>query len=99
MKVQIERPRAPMPGRKTARRSARCRAEGVGCERGPAVERAHVSETPHTGRDLDDKSERRAARELISAYHQEQLRLLLEHVRSGFSRLDAAEIDEFDWTT
>jgi hypothetical protein len=38
----------------------------------------------------------RAARELIGAYHQEQLRSLLEHVRTGFVRLDAGEIDEFE---
>jgi hypothetical protein len=43
-----------------------------------------------------DKAERRAARELIGAYHQEQLRVLLDHVRAGFDRLDAGEIDEFD---
>jgi hypothetical protein len=43
-----------------------------------------------------DKAERRAAREVIGAYHQEQLRGLLEHVRAGFVRLDAGEIDEFD---
>ncbi len=43
-----------------------------------------------------EKAERRAARELIGAYHQEQLRALLEHVRAGFVRLDAGEIDEFE---
>ena len=43
-----------------------------------------------------EKAKRRAARELIGAYHQEQLRALLEHVRDGFARLDAGEIDEFD---
>jgi hypothetical protein len=47
-------------------------------------------------RSSTDKAERRAARELIGAYHQEQLRDLLEHVRAGFVRLDAGEIDEFD---
>ena len=47
-------------------------------------------------RSSTDKAERRAARELIDAYHQEQLRGLLEHVRAGFVRLDASEIDEFD---
>ena len=47
-------------------------------------------------RSSTDKAERRAARELIGAYHQEQLRGLLEHVRAGFVRLDAGEIDEFD---
>ena len=44
----------------------------------------------------DDKAERRAARELVAAYHQEQLRALLEHVRAGFVQLDAGEIDEFE---
>ena len=45
---------------------------------------------------VDDKAERRAAREQIAAYHQTQLRGLLEHVRAGFARLDAGEIDEFE---
>ena len=44
----------------------------------------------------DDRTERRAARELIGRYHEEQLGLLLEHVREGFARLDAGEIDAFD---
>jgi len=49
------------------------------------------------GRDpTGEKAERRAARELIAAYHQTQLRALLDHVRDGFARLDAGEIDEFD---
>ena len=43
-----------------------------------------------------EKAERRAARELVAAYHQEELRVLLEHVRGGFARLDAGEIDEFE---
>jgi hypothetical protein len=43
-----------------------------------------------------EKADRRAARELIAAYHQQQLRTLLERVRAGFVRLDAGEIDEFD---
>lgn len=47
-------------------------------------------------RSATEKAERRAARELIGAYHREQLRGLLEHVRAGFVRLDADEIDEFD---
>ena len=42
------------------------------------------------------KAERRVAREFIAAYHQEQLRALLEHVREGFAQLDAGEIDEFE---
>lgn len=32
----------------------------------------------------------------MAAYHQDQLRALLEHVREGFVRLDAGEIDEFE---
>lgn len=43
-----------------------------------------------------EKARRRAARELVGAYHQEELRQLLDHVRAGFARLDAAEIDEFE---
>ena len=42
------------------------------------------------------RARRRAARELIAAYHQEQLRALLEHVREGFVRLDAGELDVFE---
>jgi hypothetical protein len=44
----------------------------------------------------DEKAERRAARERITAYHRDQLRILLEHVRSGFAGLEAGEIDEFE---
>lgn len=43
-----------------------------------------------------DKAERQAARALVAAYHQEELRRLLEHVRLAFVRLDAGEIDEFE---
>jgi hypothetical protein len=43
-----------------------------------------------------DKADRRASRELIANYHQSQLRVLLEHVRDGFGRLDAGDIDEFE---
>jgi hypothetical protein len=52
------------------------------------------------GRDREtvtgERARRRAARELIGAYHEEQLRGLLEHVREGFARLDRGEIDAFD---
>ena len=44
----------------------------------------------------DDHAERRAARELIGRYHEEQLGLLLEHVREGFVRFHASEIDAFE---
>jgi PAS domain-containing protein len=43
-----------------------------------------------------DRAQRRAARETIVRYHEEQLLLLLERVRDGFARLDAGEIDAFD---
>jgi hypothetical protein len=52
--------------------------------------------TGDTGPRDEDKAARRAARELIVAYHQHELRALLEHVREGFARLDAGEIDEFE---
>jgi hypothetical protein len=47
-------------------------------------------------RDIEDeKARRRAARRLIGDYHDEQLRLLLQHVRDGFEKLDAGELDPF----
>ena len=49
-----------------------------------------------TERRTGDKADRRASRELIAAYHQTQLRTLLEHVRAGFAQLDSGEIDEFE---
>jgi hypothetical protein len=55
-----------------------------------------VERVGDTRRFSDSKADRRAARELIAAYHQAQLRSLLDHVRSGFAQLDAGEIDEFD---
>jgi hypothetical protein len=36
------------------------------------------------------------SRKIIGAYHEEQLRGLLEHVREGFARLDRGEIDAFE---
>jgi hypothetical protein len=48
-------------------------------------------------RDIEgEKARRRAARKMIADYHDEQLRLLLARVRSGFDRLDAGEIDPFE---
>ena len=43
-----------------------------------------------------ERARRREARRLIGAYHEQQLRLLLERVRDGFARLDAGEIDVFE---
>jgi len=52
--------------------------------------------TGDTGPREQERAARRAARELIATYHQRELRDLLEHVREGFARLDAGEIDEFE---
>lgn len=43
-----------------------------------------------------DKSARQAARAVVASYHQQELGRLLDHVRDGFVRLDAGEIDEFE---
>jgi hypothetical protein len=43
-----------------------------------------------------ERARRRAARATMAAYHEEQLRALLERVREGFARLDAGEIDVFE---
>ncbi len=43
-----------------------------------------------------ERARRRAARELIGAYHEERLRGLVEHGRGGFARRDAGEIDVFE---
>lgn len=43
-----------------------------------------------------ERARRRAEREMVAAYHKEQLASLLEHVRQGFDRLAAGEIDEFE---
>lgn len=44
----------------------------------------------------NDKVKRREARAVVGAYHQAQLRVLLEHVRKSFAQLDAGAIDEFE---
>jgi hypothetical protein len=48
-------------------------------------------------RDIENEKARcRAARQMIAEYHEQQLRLLLDHVRDGFTKMDAGEIDPFD---
>ncbi|HET9078513.1 MAG TPA: hypothetical protein VFN68_16370 [Acidimicrobiales bacterium] len=42
------------------------------------------------------KTQRKADLGMVLAYHEEQLRLLLEHVREGFASLDAGETDAFE---
>lgn len=42
------------------------------------------------------KAERRAARERVSAYHEEQLANILAHVRAGFDAYEAGRIDAFE---
>lgn len=51
---------------------------------------------PATESPSAERSRRREAREVIGAYHEQQLRGLLENVREGFARLDAGEIDAFE---
>jgi glutathionylspermidine synthase len=41
------------------------------------------------------KAQRRADREAVGAYHEQEQAKLLEHVREGFARWDADEIDAF----
>ena len=55
-----------------------------------------VPERGDSGRQDSEKAERQAARELVARYHRAELRKLLDHVRGGFARLDAGEIDEFE---
>jgi hypothetical protein len=52
--------------------------------------------TGDTGRPAGDKAARHEARDVIAAYHQRELRGLLERVREGLARLDAGELDEFE---
>jgi hypothetical protein len=44
----------------------------------------------------EPKAARRAARATVRAYHEAQLAALIEHVREGLTRYDAAEIDAFE---
>jgi len=56
----------------------------------------NVAEPSTNERRSSEQAERQAARELVASYHQDALHALLEHVRDGFARLDAGEIDEFE---
>jgi hypothetical protein len=58
-------------------------------------DRPSATRAPH-GDDRASKAQRRAAREAVAAYHEEELAKLLENVRDGFARLDAGESDAFD---
>jgi hypothetical protein len=55
-----------------------------------------MSDAIRIGEIEGEKARRRAARELIGRYHEEQLRRLLERVREGFEQLDRGEIDPFE---
>jgi hypothetical protein len=48
------------------------------------------------GAEESERARRRAARELIGRYHEEQLLGLVDHVRPGIAQLDAGEIDAFE---
>jgi hypothetical protein len=55
-----------------------------------------VEQPPAQPPQVGERAERRAARDRIVSYHEQELMLLLERVRAGFARLDAGEIDAFD---
>ena len=55
-----------------------------------------MAEPDHRAETSNDKAKQREARAMVEAYHQEQLRALLEHVREAFNQLDAGDIDEFE---
>ncbi len=44
---------------------------------------------------MNERDKRRADRTLLATYHEAKLADLLEHVRAGFDRYDAGEIDAF----
>jgi hypothetical protein len=48
-----------------------------------------------SGSRSEEKARRRAARERVGAYHEEQLARLLARVREGFERYDGGLIDAF----
>ena len=48
-----------------------------------------VAEADQRVDSLSEKAKRREARAMVGAYHEEQLRALLEHVREAFAQLDA----------
>lgn len=45
---------------------------------------------------MSAKSDRRAARETVAAYHEEQLGELVRHVKQAAERFQAGEIDAFE---
>jgi hypothetical protein len=45
---------------------------------------------------VSSKSDRRAAREVVAAYHEEELRELIHRVQHAIERLRAGEIDAFE---
>jgi len=47
------------------------------------------------GKPVNEKAKRRADWAFLVTYHQAKLADLLEHVRAGFARYDAGEIDAF----
>jgi hypothetical protein len=48
------------------------------------------------GSRAEEKARRREAVEIVVTYHEQQLLKLLEHVRDGFRKLDAGEMDAFE---
>lgn len=55
-----------------------------------------MAEQPHDPGASSNKTNRREVRAIVVAYHREELRALLQHVREGFAGLDTADVDEFE---
>jgi hypothetical protein len=47
------------------------------------------------GKSLNEKAKRSANWDFLVTYHQARLADLLDHVRAGFARFDAGEVDAF----
>ena len=75
-----------MPSR---RRASRPKATG-------SVASSIVTSGSAPGSRAAEKARRREALEIVVRYHEEQLLKLLEHVREGFCKLDAGEMDAFE---
>jgi hypothetical protein len=55
-----------------------------------------VLSSPVTSERQAERAKRRADQALVVTYHEVQLAGLLEHVRDGFARYDAGELDAFE---
>ncbi len=49
------------------------------------------------GPGADEKADRRADVAIVTSYHEAQLQKLLEHLRDGFHRYEAGELNAFEF--